>query len=72
MPNDYERAVDALERMQRRLDALLESCVGIAVRHVRRDSLVASRAQLSHQRVPARAVMPVPVKQAKRSHRGNV
>src|SRR5205085_6707394 len=42
--------------------------IGIAIRHVWRHRLVATGAQLSKQRIPAGAVMPVTVKQAEGGH----
>ena len=68
MSNDYQRAADALECPQRRLDTLLVSRVGIAKRHVRRHGFMPTGAEFADQRGPAGAVMPVSVKQAEGGH----
>src|SRR5436853_2265876 len=68
MSDDHERAADALERLKRRLNALLVSRFGIAIRHVWRHGLMAAGAQLRDQRIPAGTVVPVAVEQAEGGH----
>lgn len=68
MANDDYVVSGAVERLERRAGALLESCIRIVERQVGRRRFVTTRLKAPHDRLPARAVMPGAVDQAENGH----